>query len=184
MRVPGPPQAKPVLRSAPRTFSVTNDAAKNRLKPAGALIGPNTSLAGSDKSQGLLLTSSLGEGWSSSRRGCGSSVSSSIEEVRVIQQGQVFKLKARCCGSPMSLVRSSSPTVRRRNGGQLSRAGRTPPHQAPATRALAGIGVTRLSQLTEHRAADLRELHGMGPRAIAILRQALNDRKLSLQGDA
>ena len=55
---------------------------------------------------------------------------------------------------------------------------------APATRALAGIGVTRLSQLTEHRAADLRELHGMGPRAIAILRQALNDRKLSLRDDA
>ena len=45
--------------------------------------------------------------------------------------------------------------------------------RAPATRALAGIGVTRLSQLAEHRAADLRKLHGMGPRAIAILRQAL-----------
>jgi hypothetical protein len=54
---------------------------------------------------------------------------------------------------------------------------------APATRALAGIGVTRLSQLTEHRADDLLKLHGMGPRAIAILRQALADRKLSLRED-
>jgi hypothetical protein len=54
---------------------------------------------------------------------------------------------------------------------------------APATRALAGIGVTRLSQLTEHRAVDLLELHGMGPRAIAILRQALADQELSLRDE-
>jgi hypothetical protein len=54
---------------------------------------------------------------------------------------------------------------------------------APATRALAGIGVTRLSQLTEHRAVDLLKLHGMGPRAITILRQALADRQLSLRDD-
>ena len=103
----------------------------------------------------------------------------------MIQQGQVFKLKARCCGSPMSLVRSSSPTVRRRNGRSAAIPCRTNSRiGAPATRALAGIGVTRLSQLAEHRAADLRKLHGMGPRAIAILRQALNDRKLSLRDDA
>ena len=54
---------------------------------------------------------------------------------------------------------------------------------APATRALAGIGITRLSQLTEHRAADLLKLHGMGPRAIAILDKALADRGLSLRDD-
>jgi hypothetical protein len=54
---------------------------------------------------------------------------------------------------------------------------------APATRALAGIGVTRLSQLTEHRADELLKLHGMGPRAIAILRQALADQGLSLRDD-
>jgi hypothetical protein len=54
---------------------------------------------------------------------------------------------------------------------------------APATRALAGIGVTRLSQLTEHRHVDLLKLHGMGPRAIAILRQALADQGLSLRDD-
>lgn len=54
---------------------------------------------------------------------------------------------------------------------------------APATRALAGIGVTRLSQLTEHRAVDLLKLHGMGPRAITILRQALAEQDLSLRDD-
>jgi hypothetical protein len=54
---------------------------------------------------------------------------------------------------------------------------------APATRALAGIGVTRLSQLTEHRAVDLLKLHGMGPRAITLLRQALAEQDLSLRDD-
>jgi hypothetical protein len=54
---------------------------------------------------------------------------------------------------------------------------------APATRALAGIGVTRLSQLTEHRAADLLKLHGMGPRAVGIVRQALADQGLSLRDE-
>jgi hypothetical protein len=54
---------------------------------------------------------------------------------------------------------------------------------APATRALAGIGVTRLSQLTEHHADELLELHGMGPRAITILRRALADQGLSLRDD-
>jgi predicted flap endonuclease-1-like 5' DNA nuclease len=55
---------------------------------------------------------------------------------------------------------------------------------APATRALAGIGITRLSQLTEHRAADLLNLHGMSPRAIGILRQALADQGLSLRDES
>jgi hypothetical protein len=51
---------------------------------------------------------------------------------------------------------------------------------APATRALAGVGITRPSQLTDHRAVDLLKLHGMGPRAIAILRQAAGVRWASL----
>jgi hypothetical protein len=50
---------------------------------------------------------------------------------------------------------------------------------APATRALAAIGVTRLSQLTSHRAEDLLALHGFGPRAAALLRVALGERGLS-----
>ena len=50
---------------------------------------------------------------------------------------------------------------------------------APATRALADIGITRLSQATQHRAADLLKLHGMGPRAMAILRELLADRGLA-----
>jgi predicted flap endonuclease-1-like 5' DNA nuclease len=60
---------------------------------------------------------------------------------------------------------------------ELSRIG------APASRALAAVGITRLSQLTQHSAADLLKLHGMGPRAITILRRALADQELSLRDD-
>ena len=44
---------------------------------------------------------------------------------------------------------------------------------APATRALASIGVTRLDQLADHSAEELLALHGFGPRALRILEQAL-----------
>jgi hypothetical protein len=54
---------------------------------------------------------------------------------------------------------------------------------APATRALTSVGITRLSQLTDHRAQELLKLYGMGPRAIKILRQALADRGLSFRYD-
>lgn len=40
---------------------------------------------------------------------------------------------------------------------------------APAARALASIGVTRLGQLADHRADELLALHGFGPRALYIL---------------
>jgi hypothetical protein len=51
----------------------------------------------------------------------------------------------------------------------------------PATRALEAVGITRLSQLQEHRAVDLLELHGVGPRAIRILREALAGQGLSFR---
>lgn len=43
----------------------------------------------------------------------------------------------------------------------------------PAQRALASIGVTRLEQLAKHSEAELLALHGMGPNAMAALRDAL-----------
>ena len=46
---------------------------------------------------------------------------------------------------------------------------------APATRALAAVGVTELTQLTEFREVDLAHLHGMGPKALGILKVALAD---------
>ena len=55
---------------------------------------------------------------------------------------------------------------------------------APATRALASIGVTRLSQLASHRTEELLALHGLGPRAIKLLQDAMNDQGLSFRNGA
>jgi uncharacterized protein YdhG (YjbR/CyaY superfamily) len=61
--------------------------------------------------------------------------------------------------------------------------GDLPPIGRPATRALAAAGVTRLEQLQQHRAKDLLALHGVGPKAVSLLRVALADRGLSFLGD-
>jgi uncharacterized protein YdhG (YjbR/CyaY superfamily) len=53
----------------------------------------------------------------------------------------------------------------------------------PATRALAAIGVTRLEQVRQHSAGELLALHGVGPRAIRILRSALAEKGMSLRGE-
>ena len=55
---------------------------------------------------------------------------------------------------------------------------------APAHRALAGAGYTRLEQLTEVREAEIAALHGMGPKALGELRRALAARGLSFAGDS
>ena len=49
----------------------------------------------------------------------------------------------------------------------------------PAQRALAGAGYTRLEQLTSVSEADLKRLHGFGPKALELLRSAMQARGLS-----
>jgi len=51
---------------------------------------------------------------------------------------------------------------------------------APATRALAAAGYTELKQLANVPASELRKLHGMGPRALTLLQQALEEQGMSL----
>jgi hypothetical protein len=48
-----------------------------------------------------------------------------------------------------------------------------PPIGKPAQRALAAAGYVRLDQLTTVSAAELLKLHGVGPKAIRLLRSAL-----------
>jgi len=43
----------------------------------------------------------------------------------------------------------------------------------PAVRALAAAGYITLDQLTKARESDLATLHGMGPKALTILKAAL-----------
>lgn len=50
---------------------------------------------------------------------------------------------------------------------------------APATQALALAGYSRLEQLPQVSAAELLKLHGVGPKAIGILRLALREQGLS-----
>jgi DNA-directed RNA polymerase alpha subunit len=54
----------------------------------------------------------------------------------------------------------------------------------PARRALAGAGYTRLEQLASVSEADLRKLHGMGPKALDALKQALAERGLAFADDS
>lgn len=49
---------------------------------------------------------------------------------------------------------------------------------APATRALAAAGITRLQQLTSFSEVELLKLHGVGPKAIRLLREALAEHRL------
>jgi hypothetical protein len=53
----------------------------------------------------------------------------------------------------------------------------------PAWRALTGAGYWRLEQLTAVSAAELMKLHGMGPKALGQLREALAARGLALAGE-
>lgn len=50
----------------------------------------------------------------------------------------------------------------------------------PARRALLAAGYTRLEQLATLSEADLKRLHGVGPKAIEQLRRALADAGLTL----
>ena len=51
----------------------------------------------------------------------------------------------------------------------------------PAERALATIGVTRLSQLTKYTEQEILNLHGMGPKGIRVLKAALQEKGLSFK---
>ena len=54
---------------------------------------------------------------------------------------------------------------------------------APARRALDGAGYVRLEQLSRVSESELKKLHGMGPKAINLLRNALHDKGLSFAGE-
>ena len=50
---------------------------------------------------------------------------------------------------------------------------------APARRALVGAGYLRLEQLTRISEGELKQLHGVGPKALSQLRRALEVRGLA-----
>ena len=52
----------------------------------------------------------------------------------------------------------------------------------PARRALVGAGCRRLDQVAARTEAEVRQLHGIGPNAIKVLRGALAARGLAFAG--
>ncbi|PKN94874.1 MAG: DNA-binding protein [Chloroflexi bacterium HGW-Chloroflexi-6] len=54
----------------------------------------------------------------------------------------------------------------------------------PAQRALAGAGIRRVEQLTGYDESEIRQLHGIGPKALKTLREALAARGLSFKKEA
>ena len=54
---------------------------------------------------------------------------------------------------------------------------------APAQRALASAGITHLEQLTQWSEAELLKLHGLGPKTIAPLREAMAEHGLYFKPD-
>lgn len=52
---------------------------------------------------------------------------------------------------------------------------------SPATRALEAAGYTQLRQLTKVTESELAQLHGMGPKALGILRETLKAQGLSFK---
>lgn len=51
---------------------------------------------------------------------------------------------------------------------------------APATRALTAAGYTSLDQLAGLPAAELAALHGVGPKALKVIKEALAERGSAL----
>ena len=53
----------------------------------------------------------------------------------------------------------------------------------PARRALVGAGYLRLEQLTKLYEAEVKQLHGIGPKALDQLRRALSAKGLSFAAE-
>ena len=57
--------------------------------------------------------------------------------------------------------------------GEVADDGDLPNIGKPATRGLGSHGITTLVQVAEHTEAELLAIHGVGPKAIRILREAM-----------
>ena len=55
---------------------------------------------------------------------------------------------------------------------------------APARRALEHAGITTLTKLSQHSEREILKLHGMGPKSLPTLRQALREAGLTFAGSA
>lgn len=94
----------------------------------------------------------------------------------VIQHGPQFEVR-----QTTGLHRDASGTLKLDGKASKKQEGDLPKIGRPATQALAAIGIQRLEQLTRFSEKEILQLHGMGPKALGILRQALGDRGLAFK---
>jgi len=88
---------------------------------------------------------------------------------------------ARPCGSPLGRLGSGCLRTRRYDPAHDDIGlGSSQQYRAPATRALTAAGYTELQQLSEVPAGELKKLHGVGPKALKLLQEALEQQGLSL----
>jgi len=88
---------------------------------------------------------------------------------KVCAQGHVFYKSSDCPTCP------TCEAAKRPTGGFMAELA------APARRALQGAGLTTLARLSKRTEAQVRELHGMGPNALAKLRASLRKAGLSFR---
>jgi DNA-directed RNA polymerase alpha subunit len=51
----------------------------------------------------------------------------------------------------------------------------------PATNALANIGITKIQQLTNFTEKELLKIHGVGPKAVSILKETMKKEGISFK---
>lgn len=51
----------------------------------------------------------------------------------------------------------------------------------PSIRALASAGITHFKQLTKFTEAEIAKLHGMGPRGVRILKEAMQEKGMNFK---
>jgi len=88
---------------------------------------------------------------------------------KVCAQGHVFYKSSDCPTCP------TCEAAKRPSGGFMAELA------APARRALQGAGLTTLARLSKRTEAQVRELHGMGPNALAKLRASLRKAGLTFR---
>lgn len=91
--------------------------------------------------------------------------------IKTCQNGHQFEKSSSCPVCPIC----SEKEMSEKYGEEFPKIG------APALRALDNAGITHLSDLTEYSEEALLALHGMGPKAIELLRNALKEKGMTFK---
>lgn len=90
----------------------------------------------------------------------------STENIRVCKNGHRFSKSSDCPVCPVCEA-AKKPT------------GDLPKLYAPARRALENAGISSLLQISKYKESEISDLHGMGPKAMQVLREELGAKGLS-----